>query len=173
MKVNRQIRMRPVAQDGNPQAVKYLGESAPKARGLCSGISITNHKSQIRNGQKGQSLLETAMMIVVIFTIVFWVFELGWLMYTYTVMADAANEGVRYAVVRSGDNTTAIQSYVTSFAQTSLHDVSSISVSVNYPNGTAPPNKVTVTVTYTYVPWLSGYISTPTLHTYAEGNMIR
>jgi Flp pilus assembly protein TadG len=41
--------------------------------------------------QRGQSLLETAMMIVVIFTVVFWVFELGWLMFTYTVMADAAN----------------------------------------------------------------------------------
>jgi Flp pilus assembly protein TadG len=113
------------------------------------------------------------MMIVVIFTIVFWVFELGWLMYTYTVMADAANEGVRYAIVRSGDNTSAIQSYVTTFAQTSLHDVSSITVNVSYPNGTAPPNTVKVTVIYTYVPWLSGYISTPTLQTYAEGNMIR
>ena len=129
---------------------------------------------QIRlHGQKGQSLLETAMMIVVIFTIVFWVFELGWLMYTYTVMADAANEGVRYAVVRSGDNTSAVQSYVTTFAQTSLHDVSGITVSVSYPNGTAPPNTVTVTVTYTYVPWLSGYISTPTMQTFAEGKMIR
>ena len=41
--------------------------------------------------QRGQSLLETAMMIVVIFTVVFWIFELGWVMYTYAVMADAAN----------------------------------------------------------------------------------
>lgn len=113
------------------------------------------------------------MMIVVIFTIVFWVFELGWLMYTYTVMADAANEGVRYAIVHSGDNTSAIQSDVTAFAQTSLHDVSGIAVSVSYPNGTAPPNTVTVTVTYTFVPWLSGYISTPTMQTFAEGRMIR
>ncbi len=56
--------------------------------------------SQIRSRlQRGQSLLETAMMIVVIFTVVFWIFELGWLMYTYAVMADAANEGVRYAIV--------------------------------------------------------------------------
>lgn len=113
------------------------------------------------------------MMIVVTFTIVFWVFELGWLMYTYTVMADAANEGVRYAVVHSGDNTSAIQSKVTTFAQTSLHDVSGITVNVSYPNGTAPPNTVTVTVTYTFVPWLSGYISTPTMQTFAEGKMIR
>lgn len=131
-----------------------------------------NRQTRLRR-QRGQSLLETAMMIVVIFTIVFWVFELGWLMYTYTVMADAANEGVRYAVVHSGDNTSAIQSDVTAFAQTSLHDVSGIAVSVSYPNGTAPPNTVTVTVTYTFVPWLSGYISTPTMQTFAEGRMIR
>ena len=134
---------------------------------------MRRHVPKRFRNQRGQSLLETAMMIVVIFTIVFWVFELGWLMYTYTVMADAANEGVRYAVVRSGDNTTAIQSYVTTFAQTSLHDVSGITVNVNYPNGTAPPNTVKVTVIYTYVPWLSGYISTPTMQTFAEGKMIR
>lgn len=131
-----------------------------------------NRQIRLRR-QRGQSLLETAMMIVVTFTIVFWVFELGWLMYTYTVMADAANEGVRYAVVHSGDNTSAIQSKVTTFAQTSLHDVSGITVNVSYPNGTAPPNTVTVTVTYTFVPWLSGYISTPTMQTFAEGKMIR
>lgn len=131
-----------------------------------------NRQIRLRR-QRGQSLLETAMMIVVIFTIVFWVFELGWLMYTYTVMADAANEGVRYAVVHSGDNTSAIQADVTAFARTSLHDVSGIAISVSYPNGTAPPNIVTVKVTYTFVPWLSGYISTPTMQTFAEGRMIR
>jgi Flp pilus assembly protein TadG len=74
--------------------------------------------------QRGQSLLETAMMIVVIFTVVFWIFELGWLMYTYSVMADAANEGVRYAIVHSGGDVSGTQARVVSFARTSLHDVS-------------------------------------------------
>lgn len=131
-----------------------------------------NRQIRLRR-QRGQSLLETAMMITVIFTVVFWVFELGWMMYTYTVMADAANEGVRYAIVRSGDNTSTVQDWVKGFARTSLHDTSGISVAVSYPNGTAPPNKVTVTVHYTYVPWLQGYISTPTMTTYAEGRMLR
>ena len=63
------------------------------------------------------------MMIVVIFTVVFWIFELGWVMYTYAVMADAANEGVRYAVVHSGGDVTGTKAKVTTFAQTSLHDV--------------------------------------------------
>ena len=52
--------------------------------------------------QDGQSLLETALMIPVIFTVVFWVFELSWLLFTYAVLANAANEGVRYSIVHSG-----------------------------------------------------------------------
>ena len=128
--------------------------------------------AQFRN-QRGQSLLETAVMMVVIFTVVFWVFEIGWLMYTYTVMADAANEGVRYAIVHSGGDPTGTQSKVKTFAQTSLHNTSGISVSVSFPDGnSAPPNRVQVIVTYTYVPWLSNYISTPTMKTYSEGRMI-
>jgi len=123
--------------------------------------------------QRGASLLETAMMIVVIFTIVFWIFELGWVMYTYAVMADAANEGVRYAIVHSGGDTAGTQSQVTTFARTSLHDVSALSTSVTFPDGSsAPPNRVRVTVTYTYVPWLSKFINTPTIRTYSEGRMV-
>ena len=113
------------------------------------------------------------MMIVVIFTVVFWIFELGWLMYTYAVMADAANEGVRYAVVRSGGDVAGTKAKVTTFAQASLHDVRGISTSVTFPDGSAaPPNHVVVTVTYTYVPWLNQFITTPTMKTYAEGRMI-
>jgi Flp pilus assembly protein TadG len=124
--------------------------------------------------QRGQSLLETAMMIVVIFTVVFWIFELGWLMYTYSVMADAANEGVRYAIVHSGGDVSGTQARVVSFARTSLHDVSALQPLVTFPdnNNTAPPNRVRVTVTYTYVPWLNKFINTPTMSTYAEGRMI-
>src|SRR5436309_10832266 len=88
--------------------------------------------------QRGQSLLETAMMIVVIFTVVFWIFELGWLMFTYTVMADAANEGVRYAVVHSGGDVSGTQARVLTFARTSLHDVSSMPApNVTFPDGNA------------------------------------
>ena len=114
------------------------------------------------------------MMIVVIFMVVFWIFELGWLMYTYSVMADAANEGVRHAIVSSGGDVAGTKSKVTTFARTSLHNVSALSTSVTFPDGSAqPPNRVRVTVTYTYVPWLSKFITTPTMNTFAEGRMVR
>ncbi len=124
-------------------------------------------------GQRGQSLVETAVMIVVIFMVVFWIFELSWLMYTYSALADAVNEGVRYAIVHSGGDPAGTQAKVKTFAATSLHNVSAISVSVTPPDGSyAPPNRVRVTVTYTYIPWLPKFITAPTMKTYAEGRMV-
>jgi|ERR1051326_369664 Flp pilus assembly protein TadG len=128
--------------------------------------------------QRGQSLLETAMMMVVTFTVVFWIFELGQLMYTYAVLADAANEGVRYAIVHSGGDVAGTQARVIAFAHASMHDVSAMAPpSVTFPdkdaNGNpsaAPPSRVRVTVTYTYVPSLGSFA--PTMQTYAEGRMI-
>jgi Flp pilus assembly protein TadG len=137
--------------------------------------------TRLRN-QRGQSLLETALMIVVIFTVVFWVFEVAWIMYTYTVMADAANEGVRYAIVHSGDSSdsggrtawSATTQVVQNFARTSLHDTSGTHLKVAVtPANAVVPNAVEVRVTYTYVPWLSQFISTPTMTTYAKGNLVR
>src|SRR3984957_166843 len=105
--------------------------------------------------QRGQSLLETALMIVIIFTVVTWVFEIGQLMYTYTVLGDAANEGVRYSIVHSGGDTAGTTARVKSFAGTSMHDVTSISATVSAPDGNYnPPNRVRGKGPYTNVPSL-------------------
>ena len=126
-----------------------------------------------RRRQRGQSLLETAMMIVVIFTVLFWVFEICSIMYTYTVLADAANEGVRYAIVHSGGDSSGTTTRVRTFAATSMHNVSAMTVSVTFPDTlTTPPNRVRVTVTYAYIPWLSHFVTAPSLHAYAEGRMV-
>src|SRR6266567_9140562 len=94
-------------------------------------------------GQRGQALIESLLMLVVIITVVLWVFELGWLMYTYSVLADAANEGVRYAIVHSGGDPAGTQAKVKTFAAASMHDVNAISTSVTFPdNSSAPPNRV-------------------------------
>ena len=74
-------------------------------------------------------------------------------MYTYSVMADAANEGVRYSNVPSGGDATGTQTRVAYVAATTLHDVSAMSTAVTFPDGSAtPPNRVRVAVTYTFVP---------------------
>src|SRR6185369_10452026 len=89
--------------------------------------------------ENGQSLLETALMIPVIFTVVFWVFELSWLMFTFVVMANAANEGVRYSIVHSGGDAAGTQATVQAFAATWMHDISAMSTSVTFPDGNATP----------------------------------
>lgn len=123
--------------------------------------------------QRGQSLLETAMMIVVIFTVVFWIFEVGQFMYTYSVMADAANEGVRHAIVSGGD-LVGTRATVKAFAATSLHDISAMTTSVTFPDGNAiPPNRVRVTVSYQYIPYLPQFFKPLiTMNTYAEGRIV-
>ena len=126
-----------------------------------------------RHRQSGQALIETALMMLLIITVVFSIFELSWVMYTYSVLADAANEGVRYAIVHSGADPSGTQAKVKGFASTSMHDISAISVSVTPPDGTyTPPNRVRVTVTYVYIPALPKFITAPTMHAYSEGRMV-
>jgi len=112
-------------------------------------------------------------MIVLIFMVVFWVFEMGQLMYTYSVLADAANEGVRYSIVHGGGDVAGTTAIVKRFAGTSMHNMSAISVAVSAPDGNYnPPNRVQVKVSYTYLPSLYVFTTPPKLTTYAEGRMI-
>ncbi len=123
---------------------------------------------------RGQSTVETTIILVIVFMVAFWIFELGWLMYTYSVLADAANEGVRYAVVHSGGDVAGTQARVKTFAAASLHNIAAMPApSVTFPDGSAaPPNRVRVTVTYTYIPYIPKAIVAPTMHAYAEGRMV-
>ncbi len=114
-------------------------------------------------------------MMIVIFTLVFWVIELGYFTYTYSILADAANEGVRYSIVHSGGDAAGTKTVVKNFVATSPQNVSSsISTSVTFPDvgGAAPPNRVVVAVTYTYAPFISSFMTTTTMKTYAEGRMV-
>src|SRR6266852_7115278 len=111
-------------------------------KSACGRFTRMRKQTHLRlHRQRGQALVETALMMWVIITVVFFMFELGWLMYTYSVLANAANEGVRYALVHSGADAGGTQTTVHSFATASLHDVSGITTSVTFPDGSAaPPN---------------------------------
>ncbi len=144
--------------------------------------------TQNRKGrERGQATVEAAISIIIVFVVTFWVFELAWLMYTYTVIADAANEGVRHAIVTSGGGGSGTQTcgggptgtaqVVCNFAKLSLHDVSALSVTVTFPGppagSTTPPNPVQVQVTYTYIPYLSTFMNpAPGMSAYAQGRMV-
>ena len=129
--------------------------------------------SRVRR-QRGQATVETAVMIVLIITAIFSIFEICEVMYTYSVIADAANEGVRYAIVHSGGDVSGTQTHVLSFAKLSMHDVSAITTAVTFPDSSStPPSRVRVKVTYTYVPYLKVFfINPPRMTAVAEGRMV-
>lgn len=139
--------------------------------------------------EEGQAQVEFALSIMVVLFTVFFSWELLMAMYTASVMADAAKEGVRYAIVHgsnsslcSGPNPSnpcasdpagdEVVNAVKAYAQASLHDTSGISVTVTYPDGNNdPPSRVAVTVTYSYVPYIN-LPFTPTMTTKAAGRIV-
>ena len=124
------------------------------------------------NEQEGSALVELALSIMLVLTVIFMTIELTSAIYTYVVLTDAANEGLRYAIVHSGDTSGAVNT-VKTFAGYSIHDVSKMSVAVTYPDGSAvPPNRVAVTVTYNYVPYLGFMKHPPAMHAYAVSRLV-
>ncbi len=119
--------------------------------------------------EEGSLVVETALSLLLVVPMVFWLFELCMLTYTYSVLGDAARQGVRYAIVHgtdsgncsgpssgcgdaSGANVVAI---VKSAAAYSFHDLANMTVQVTYPDlASTPPSRVDVTINYTYVPYI-------------------
>jgi Flp pilus assembly protein TadG len=109
--------------------------------------------------------------LTVIFSLVFWLFELCMFTYTCNVLNDAAQEGVRYAIMHGTDSSACsgpdtvctnqtpysnVQAVVTAAVSASLHNTSAMTITVSYANSTAAiGNPVAVRVAYTYVPYLN------------------
>src|SRR5437868_15288595 len=123
-------------------------------------------------------------MLLMVF--VFFCFEMFMLLYSYNIIADAAKEGVRAAVV-SGSNSaspagpasgstsdcttsvSAVKSVVTNYAALTFHDISAMTVNVCYLDGNnVAPSRVQVTVQYVYQPYFNLPLA-PTIYAAAEG----
>jgi Flp pilus assembly protein TadG len=137
-----------------------------------STIQIYRYRSLLKD-ELGAVQIEFALTALLVLTVIFMTLELVSAVYTYTVLSDAANEGLRYAIVHSGD-TAGAEAKVRTYAAYSLHDVSAMSVAVNETmDGSAvPPNRVSISVSYTYIPYLSFMSNPPTMHAYAEGRLV-
>lgn len=140
-----------------------------------------------RRHDRGTVQIEFVLAFIVLMFVIFWTWELVMAVYTYTVIADAAKEGVRYAIVHGTGNsncsgpstgcgdTTGVNviNVVTDYAKYSLHDISAMTVTVTYPDSSSdPPNRVRVTVAYTYVPWAVLPWTPPTMNAAAEGRIV-
>jgi Flp pilus assembly protein TadG len=132
--------------------------------------------------------MEFSLIILTVLSVVFWTMELSLAVYTYCVLSEAANEGVRYAITHSSDAPTATQTKATvvnwvaktavqpGFSASNVNATSPCGyvVCVQYPdNYSSPPARVSVTVTYPYVPMLSAIMkSPPSMHAFAEGRLM-
>jgi len=147
-----------------------------------------------RRGDAGQAQVEFALVIVFLMLLIVSFIEVVLMMHTYNVIADAAKEGVRYAIVHGAANTggtgptcpcAAIDGppgtgVVKTYAQNSLHDTTTMTVTVDYNpggnNGAVNCNKspclVRVTVSYPYQPIFGMGWPTVTVKAAAQGRII-
>jgi Flp pilus assembly protein TadG len=118
------------------------------------------------NREKGQAAVEFALTILFLMLLIVGFLELIMMMYTYTVLANSAKEGVRYAAVHGSLNGTPAgptcpcpdidgppapigtaagngsgYGVVRSYAQASMHYISgtAMTVTTTYPDTTNPP----------------------------------
>ena len=141
----------------------------------------------------GQASVEFALTFIIVIFAVFAAIELIMLIYTYVVLAEAAKEGVRYAVVHGANNSSpsgptcpcpAIDGppgtgVVKSTAKWSLHNTSTMTVTVTYLNNAGgaaanvkPPTMVRVTVSYPYQTFFTFGWSPITVRAAAQGRII-
>jgi hypothetical protein len=133
-------------------------------------------------------MVETALSLILTFSLAFLLFEVSMLAYTYSVMNNAAREGVRYAIVHGSDSKNCsgpstgcsdatganVIAVVQSYAAMSLHNTSGMTVTVNYPDTTqaAPLSLVSVTVNYTFTPYFKFSALSSTLNITSQGRIL-
>jgi hypothetical protein len=158
-----------------------------------------------RHRERGQTLIEFGFVLVFWVVMIIAILEMFMLLHTYNVLADAAKEGVRYAIVHGANNPQGLAppctagtcpdllgpaapagtvpgynstyGVVKTFAQMSLHDVSGMTVTATYPDGTAAtsnktPNRVQIVVSYPYQPFFGLGWPTITVNAAAEGRIM-
>jgi Flp pilus assembly protein TadG len=118
--------------------------------------------------RRGSTLVEFALVALVLFALIFSVVEMGRMILVYTTLADSARAGVRYAIVHGstrtgagvdgpsgpGDNPANVVTTVKNLASAGLLDITKLQVSVTYPDGTNDPGfRVSVRTVYPYDPF--------------------
>jgi len=142
---------------------------------------------RVRAEDCGSILIEFALSVWTLLLLTFLIFEFCMTVYTYSVLGDAAREGIRYAVVHGTDNSScsgpstgcdstgsAVTAVVNGYAAVSFHDTSGMTVTPSWPDGSSTPSsRVKVTINYPYIPYLylPGF-NAPTMNVTAEGRIV-
>jgi Flp pilus assembly protein TadG len=139
-----------------------VGTWKPNLRACASGARRFRWR-EVRQDESGSALIEFAVSVGALMTLVFTLMEMCIVFYTYGMISDAARSGTRYAIVHGSTCTTASNTSCTATAA----QINSYVQGLNYPNiggatpqvsttwpGTgnsnAPGYPVQVQVTYTF-----------------------
>jgi Flp pilus assembly protein TadG len=112
--------------------------------------------------ETGQGTVEFALIFLLFLMLVLGIFEGSRLIFDYSLVSEAASEGVRYASVRGstcevpdGSSCTASATEITSYVQSKTVGLP-VTVSVSWPGPPSgsndPGNSVSVQVTYPFTP---------------------
>ena len=150
-------------------------------------MSATDRRPRsMRAAHTGQGTVEFAMVSLLLFTLLFGIVELGWLLFSYNEVTNAAREGARYAAVNGtmsrGLTTPAqIAAYTLSpttvqqaiVPRVNLTDPTALNVTVTLPDGDLQPgHRVKIGVSYVYHPLFGFILPSPTLTLRGSSTMI-
>lgn len=145
-------------------------------------------KSSPKKRQAGQAAVEFALIIVFLVVLLLSFVEITALVYTYSVLAGSAKEGVRYGIVHGTLSTTCngpgaagipcdagaagLKGVVASYARGSLNNTAGMTVTPTYPDGVSTPSsRVRVVVSYPYQPLFGLGWPTVTVNAASEGRI--
>lgn len=115
--------------------------------------------------QKGQSLLEFALLLPILLLILAGVLDLGRLYYAYVAVTDAAAEGAAYAAIHPNAPYAEIEARATE-ASGGLIDLETYGTIEVYRPSIAPGQPVTVAVTFQFT------LGTPIIQAFFEDGQI-
>jgi hypothetical protein len=138
-----------------------------------------------QTGQAGQAMVEFSVVAFLTIMMLLFVVETARMALVYTVVAESAREGVRYAIVHGstrpagtadydssgpGNNPAQVVTVVDNFAGTAPLSLSLLLVNVTYPgNSNAPGQSVNVSVVYPYNPLTTFFPATVQLGSVSQG----
>jgi Flp pilus assembly protein TadG len=138
------------------------------------------------NKDDGQSLVEFALVAVMLVMILLGVVEMSWMVLQYTTVTHATRAGERYAIVHGGERTgtgidgpsgptcpcAQVNTVVSNFASAGFLNTGNLTITVSYPDGSnLPGSRVDVSASYPYaplIPYFNSMLST-TLSSTSEG----
>ena len=123
--------------------------------------------------RRGTALVEFSFVALLLFMVLFGMFEIDRMVLVSTALADSTRAGVRYAIVHGSDNavtTDQVKTVNKNYASTGILNTANLNFpTLTYTPNNQPGSKVDITVTYQYDPFTSYFPLSVTLSSTSQG----